>query len=93
MGLWDAAAQAQGPKANREVVLAHMMAVHARHADRILELPDVVGVGGGVDEEDRPVLQVFSRKGRSAGLLAVVEGVGVQVVESGEFYAMGVPEL
>jgi hypothetical protein len=55
-----------------------------------MDLPDVVGVGVGM-ENQRPVLMVFSRRGRPVGLPPLVEGVEVRGVESGEFIALAPP--
>lgn len=54
---------AQNVAKSRVEALSRVMATHARNADRLLELPDVVGVGVGMGAQDRPVLKVFTRKG------------------------------
>jgi len=72
----------------RERQLARVADVHRRHADRILEMPEVVGVAVGVDWLETPVLKVFTRKGRPAGLPKTLEGVKVEIIETGEIFAI-----
>jgi len=72
----------------RERQLARVADVHRRHADRILEMPEVVGVAVGVDWLETPVLKVFTRKGRPAGLPKTLEGVEVEIIETGEIFAI-----
>jgi len=68
--------------------LARVAEVHARHADRLLEMPEVVGVAVGVDWLEKPVLKVLTRKGRPAGLPKKLDGVEVEVIETGEIFAI-----
>lgn len=49
----------------------------------------MVGVGIGLGAQDRPVLEVLTRKGRPAGVPKAVEDVEVEVVETGEIFALG----
>jgi len=72
----------------RQRELARVVDVHARHADRLLELPDVVGVAVGVDWLEKPVLKVLTRKGWPAALPKKLDGVEVEVIETGEIFAI-----
>jgi len=76
------------PPENRWERLARVAAAHARHSDALLELPDVVGVGVGVNAQGQPVLKVFTKRGRHATIPQKLDDADVEVVASGEFYAL-----
>lgn len=76
------------PPEDRWERLGRVAAAHARHSDALLELPDVVGVGIGVDAKNNPVLKVFTKHGRPAGVPRKLDGADVEIVPTGEFHAL-----
>lgn len=76
------------PPQDRWERLARVAAAHARHSEALMEVPDVVGVGIGVDGKGNPVLKVFARHGRPAAVPRKLDGADVEIVRTGEFYAL-----
>lgn len=68
--------------------LGRALVAHARHTEALMELPDVVGVGVGFNQDGKPVLKVFAKKARPAGVPAKLDGTDVEVIPSGPFYAL-----
>lgn len=69
------------------------MAVQERHTDELMQLPDVVGTGVGVDETGQPTIVVFTRKPVAKEVLGDNrEGVPVVSQVSGEFVAMKIED-
>ncbi len=62
--------------------------VQARHTNRLMNMKDVEGTAIGVDDSGRLTFQVFTAGPRVSGIPGRVEGVPVQVVAAGKFYAM-----
>jgi len=76
------------PPENRWERFAHVVAAHARHSDALLEQPDVVGVGVGVNAQGEPVLKVFTKKNRHDAIPKKLDGADVEAVTTGEFFAL-----
>ncbi len=68
--------------------LAPVVAVQDRHTDELLAIDGVVGTGTGVDVNGKPVVKVFTKKAGVNAIPATLEGVPVEVEETGEFVAM-----
>jgi hypothetical protein len=64
------------------------LAVKQRHAARLLELPDVVGTGAGIDADGALVIRVLTARAGVRGLPSQLEGVPVRVRVSGRIYAL-----
>jgi len=65
--------------------------VQERHTDRLMAIEGVEGTAVGLDENDRPVVKVFTARPAVAGIPRTLEGVPVQVEVTGEFYALPKP--
>lgn len=85
----EEAFMAEAAQAPKDPEQARLETIQERNQDRILALPNVVGMGIGRDSSGL-VFRVFVSK-RTPGVAAIpaaVEGVRVVVVESGEFRAL-----
>lgn len=80
-------------KAEEEAQIAKVIEVLEKYEDKLLSLPNVVGLGRG-EKEGEPCLEVYverkvSEDELSAVLKAIeIEGVKTHVVESGRFDAL-----
>lgn len=63
-------------------------AVQAAHTNRLMAIQGVVGTGIGLDGSNTQVLKVFLEKGGIAGIPGKLDGVIVQPVVTGAFYAL-----
>jgi hypothetical protein len=67
------------------------IAVRDQHEDELMNIPGAVGTGIGIgDQSDQPEIRVYVRKQRRHVRVAVpraVEGMPVEVIESGGFVA------
>lgn len=79
------------PPQDRWERLARVAAAHARHGEALMEVPDVVGVGIGMDAKGNPVLKVFAKHHKPAGVPPKLDGADVEIVPTGEFYALAPP--
>ena len=59
------------------------IAVKQRHADELLDLPGVVGVGVGLDPAGKPVIRVYKEKPDAAVVPSSLEGVAVESAVTG----------
>ena len=66
--------------------------VQERHTDRLMAIEGVVGTAVGLDENDQPVVKVFTARPVVAGIPRTLDTVPVQVEVTGEFYALPKPE-
>ncbi|HET6624048.1 MAG TPA: fibronectin type III domain-containing protein, partial [Gaiellaceae bacterium] len=75
--------QGQGPPGGSPPGLAVANAVKERNAERLLDLPGVVGVGVGVNRAGKAVIEVYKAKADVADVPASLEGVDVESVVTG----------
>jgi len=61
-----------------------------RHVDRLMVNPDVVGAGVGVTQDGRPGVIILTKRAGVAGVPTELEGVPVEVVVTGEIFAIPV---
>jgi len=73
----------QGPPGGSPPGLAVANAVKERNAERLLDLPGVVGVGVGLNPAGRAVIEVYKEKQDVLGVPASLEGVDVDSVVTG----------
>ena len=66
--------------------------VQERHTDHLMEIKEVVGTAVGFNQNNRPAVKVFVSRWDVAGIPKNLDGVPVQVVVTGKFYALGKPE-
>ncbi|MBN2181846.1 MAG: fibronectin type III domain-containing protein [Sedimentisphaerales bacterium] len=71
--------------------LEHVRQVQARNTERLMSLKDIEGTAIGLDNNDQLVLQVFAARPGVKGIPGKVEGIPVQVVVTGKFYALQKP--
>ena len=58
------------------------------HTPGLLGKPEVVGTAVGLDDQGKPVIQVFTKSARFSGIPNYIEGFPVEVVVTGEFFAL-----
>ncbi|MDA2924086.1 S1 family peptidase [Acidobacteria bacterium AH-259-L09] len=78
---------AQEPVVSR-AELARAIAVQERYTGALMADPEVVGTGVGVGANGRPVIKVFVKRGRIAGLRGTLDGVPVVTQVTGEIVAL-----
>jgi len=80
---------AQGAPADplREFVAA-AIDVRERHHDRLKTIPNVVGTAVGLTASGRPGIKVYTKSAATTGIPASLDGVEVEVEETGEFRAL-----
>jgi len=61
-----------------------------RHVDRLMVNPDVVGAGVGVTQDGRPGVIILTKQPGVMGVPTELEGVPVEVVVTGEIFAIPV---
>jgi hypothetical protein len=83
--VWAGGASGQG---HRDGGLDHARDVHGRHSDHLSALPDVEGSAVGMDDEGGPVIHVFTDRHDGARIPKAIEGVSVQPMVTGKFYAL-----
>jgi hypothetical protein len=66
--------------------------VQERHTERLMEIKGVVGTAVGLDQDNLAVVKVFTARGAVAGIPGTLDGVRVQPVVTGEFYALPKPD-
>lgn len=67
--------------------IAQAMAVQEANADALLRRSDVVGVAVGLQERGQPTIRLYVTSDSAAGLPAELDGIPVQTVVTGMFYA------
>ncbi len=71
-----------------ESAVQRVIEIQNRHTEALMSTEGVVGVGTGLDAAGNPVVKVFIKEASAAGRLASqIEGVAVEVEETGEFTA------
>jgi len=61
------------------------------HTDRLLNIPGVVGTAVGLGDDGLPAVKIYTEKAGVAGLPKNLDGVPVEVVVTGRFYARDDP--
>jgi hypothetical protein len=67
--------------------LARAAAAQERHTDALLAKADVVGTAVGVAADGQPVVKVYTKSAHVPGVPTDLDGVPVEVEETGEFVA------
>ena len=62
-----------------------------KHTQQLMAIPGVVGTAVGLAQDSRAVVKVFTARGGVAGIPGILDGVRVQPVVTGEFYALPKP--
>jgi len=62
--------------------------VQDAHTPNLFDNPDVVGTAVGLDDNGELVIQVFTKSERFSGIPSNIEGFPVEVVVTGEFFAL-----
>ena len=66
-------------------------AAHARHTDRLLEIPGVVGTAVGLGEDGQAVVDIFAERPGIAGVPDSFDGVPARIHVTGKIYAQADP--
>lgn len=74
-------------------LLGRAAEVKDRHADRLMTDPDVVGAGVGVAQDGKPAVIVLTKHPGVVSVPAELEGVPVEVVVTGEIFAIPAREM
>ncbi|HZR45148.1 MAG TPA: hypothetical protein VFA47_00480 [Candidatus Manganitrophaceae bacterium] len=65
------------------------IAIHKRHTNELMAIPDVVGTATGISEEGKPAVLVFAKRSMPPGMIAEsLEGLPVRVTVTGEIVDM-----
>jgi hypothetical protein len=72
--------------------LARAAAAQERHTDALLAHADVVGTAVGLAVDGQPVVKVYTKSANPHGLPADLDGVPVEVEQTGELVAQDVPQ-
>ena len=73
-------------------LLGRAAEVKERHADRLMANPDVVGAGVGVTQDGKPGVIILTKQPGVVGVPTELEGVPVEVVVTGEIFAIPAQE-
>lgn len=73
-------------------LLGRAAEVKERHVDRLMANPDVVGAGVGVTQDGKPGVILLTKRAGVVGVPTELEGVPVEVVVTGEIFAIPVHE-
>lgn len=68
--------------------LGAAIAAQKRHTDDLLTIPDVVGTAVGLTADGRPTVKVYTKRPGRVGIPDSLDGVPVEVEETGEFFAL-----
>jgi len=82
--------QAQG---NSDTAFERVKAVQERHTDRLMAIEDVEGTAVGLDQNGQHQVRVFTARQGVGGIPRNLEGVPVEVVVTGRFYALAKPSV
>jgi len=72
----------------REDTFERARDAHQRHTERLCAINEVQATGVGLDEQDGPVIRVFLDRPGARGIPKDIEGVAVQSIVTGRFYAL-----
>src|SRR5438105_12777300 len=98
-GAWGCAREEQGPTAPngkinggsvvspQQPYLDSALAVHRRHTMRLIAIPGVVGTAVGLTPARQPAIRIYTKTARVAGLPDNLEGIPVELQETGEVFA------
>ena len=73
---------------NRGWAFDRVRDVQGKHTDRLMAKDGVEGTAIGFNENDRLVVKVFAARSGVAGIPRTLDGVPVEVVVTGKFYAL-----
>jgi len=73
---------------NSETAFERVKAVQERHTDRLMSIEGVEGTAVGLDENGQHQVRVFTARQGVGGIPINLEGVPVEVVVTGKFYAL-----
>jgi hypothetical protein len=73
---------------NSETAFERVKAVQERHTDRLMSIEGVEGTAVGLDENGQHQVRVFTARQGVGGIPRNLEGVPVEVVVTGKFYAL-----
>jgi len=76
---------------NRDTAFERVKAVQEAHTNRLMAIKGIEGTAIGLDRNDRPALKVFTARPGVGGIPKTLDGVAVQVVVTGKFYALRPP--
>jgi len=76
---------------NRDTAFERVKAVQEAHTSRLMAINGVEGTAVGHDGNDQPAVKVFTARPGVAGIPKTLDGVPVQVVVTGKFYALRPP--
>ena len=79
-------------KGNSQNAFDRVKEVQERHTGRIMELEGVEGTAIGFNQNDQLAVKVFTAGQGVAGIPQELDGVPVQVVVTGKFYALSKPD-
>jgi len=77
---------------NSETAFERVRAVQEEHTNSLMAVKGVVGTAIGLDRNGRPALNIFTARQGVAGIPKMLDGVVVQVVVTGKFYALAKPD-
>jgi hypothetical protein len=72
--------------------LARAIAAQERHTDALLAKADVVGTAVGLAVDGQPVVKIYTKSASVHGLPADLDGVPVEVEQTGELVAQDAPQ-
>lgn len=75
-----------------DMAFERVKAVQEAHTNRLMAISGVEGTAIGLDQTDQPALKVFTARPGVAGIPKKLDGVAVQVVVTGKFYALVKPD-
>ncbi len=75
-----------------EEALEHVKDIQERNIDRLMAIDGVEGTAIGYNQNERLAVKVFVSRGGVAGIPRTLDGVPVQVVVTGKFYALRPPK-
>ena len=79
-------------KGNSQNAFERVKEVQERHTGRLMELDGVEGTAIGLNPNEQLAVKVFTAGQNVAGIPRELDGVPVQVVVTGKFYALSKPE-
>jgi hypothetical protein len=78
---------------NSDAAFERVKAVQERHTDRLMSIEGVEGTAVGLDENRQHQVTVFTARRGVGGIPRNLEGVPVEVVVTGKFYALAKPSV
>ncbi|MGH7767232.1 MAG: hypothetical protein ACREQP_07235 [Candidatus Binatia bacterium] len=88
LGDLQAQSATENPAGGLREFLAAAIDVQERHHNRLRTIPDVVGTAVGLTAEGRPAIKVYTKSAPTHALPASLDGVDVEIEETGEFHSL-----